>query len=178
MREKFHWNKRISELGGPDYNKVERLNQIAEASEDQNSVGLQGSSGYRYYGVAKNLPGVKELFMRNAVKLTKRKRGDVYKFITPDYYGLRDEEDGVLLDVEIQASEKRRLALEKYRKDFRSKQENSSDSGVIWVYHSEDDDEEMASSTAVSAHVAVPTQDIVEQSILAKKKKKLLDALL
>ena len=96
MRGKFHWNKRIVELGGVDYNRVEQLQQLEENDDVDGSVGLKGSSGYRYFGAAKDLPGVKELFARNAVKLTKRKRGDVYKYITPDYYGLRDEEDGVL----------------------------------------------------------------------------------
>mmetsp|Transcript_33100 Transcript_33100/g.76284 ORF Transcript_33100/g.76284 Transcript_33100/m.76284 type:complete len:106 (-) Transcript_33100:232-549(-) len=41
--------------------------------------------------------------MREAAKATKRKRGDIYKFINTDYYGLRDEEDGVLLDREGEA---------------------------------------------------------------------------
>ena len=51
-------------MGGVDYNRVERLQQIQEGDE-QSGVGLKGSGGYRYFGVAKNLPGVKELFARN-----------------------------------------------------------------------------------------------------------------
>ena len=71
-----------------------------DGSADVQGLSLKGSGGYRYFGAAKNLPGVRELFARHAAKLTKRKRGDVYKYITPDYYGLRDEEDGVLLELE------------------------------------------------------------------------------
>lgn len=182
MREKFHWNKRIAELGGPDYNKIEKLNQLEEGADDPNSVGLQGSSGYRYYGVAKDLPGVKALFARNAVKFTKRKRGDIYKYITPDYYGLRDEEDGVLLDVEKEASEKRRKALETCRVEYKSKQA-ADDEEVIYMYRSDDESDEetvlgvMGSLDAIAAHVAIPTQEIVAQTILEKKKKQLLESL-
>ncbi len=68
----------FGDLGGPDYNKIERHNQLAEQGKGQDdSMGLQGSSGYRYFGIAKDLPGVKELFARNAVKVTKKKRGEV-----------------------------------------------------------------------------------------------------
>merc|ERR1712038_897790 len=127
MREKWHWNRRIVELGGVDYNRIERLQQLEENDETGGgSIGLKGSSGYRYFGAAKELPGVKELFARNAVKLTKRKRGDVYKYITPDYYGLRDEEDGVLLELEEKASKQRReqqnVEREKLRTIYRGKE--------------------------------------------------------
>lgn len=97
MREKWHWNKRIFELGGVDYNALERERQI-EQGETQ-------LTGYKYYGVAKNLPGVKELLeKRNIQKETINL--DLYRNITPDYYGWRDEEDGVLLEVEAKATEK------------------------------------------------------------------------
>lgn len=98
-REKYHWNRRIKELGGPDYNAIERRQQMEEGDNHQF---LQGSGGYRYFGAAKDLPGVQELFAKQAAKqmAKKRKRGDYYKHITPDYYGFRDEEDGVLLSLE------------------------------------------------------------------------------
>lgn len=109
--------------------------------------------GYRYFGAAKQLPGVKELFEKEAPKQVRKWREDggkviwqqvlavdvhfcllrasgntsalfgstlscrvllaaccvtqvfrtrqqLFKSITPDYYGFRDEEDGVLLEVE------------------------------------------------------------------------------
>jgi len=180
MREKWHWNKRIVELGGPDYNRIERNNQIAEGGGDQ-STGLEGSSGYRYFGVAKDLPGVKELFARNAAKLTKRKRGDVYKWITPDYYGLRDEEDGVLLEAEEKATGIQRKRLESLRAEYRASCVDGDE-----AYDSDDEELEdssmmgggiMGAADAIAAHVAVPTQEIVTQTILEKKKKQLLDSL-
>ncbi|ORY48457.1 Isy1-like splicing factor [Rhizoclosmatium globosum] len=55
FRDKRAWEYRIKELGGPDYRvSLEILD--AEGKE------VPGSRGYRYFGRAKDLPGVKELF--------------------------------------------------------------------------------------------------------------------
>lgn len=175
MREKTHWNRRITELGGVDYNRVERLEQIKEGDEQQTGIGLKGSGGYRYFGAAKNLPGVKELFARNATKLTKRKRGDIYKYITPDYYGLRDEEDGVLLELEEEASKRRRKELEavrhKYQTEYGINADNDSDDELDAIGGVTCGDD------AVAAHVSVPTAELVAQTLLEKKKKALLESL-
>jgi pre-mRNA-splicing factor ISY1 len=174
IREKFHWNKRIKELGGPDYNRLERIERLAEGDEQSGeSIGLKGSGGYRYFGAAKDLPGVKELFARNATKITKRKRGDIYKYLSPDYYGLRDEEDGVLLELEEMASKKRRKKLESLKQELQKDDENA--------YESDDEIEGlggvMGASDAIAAHSAIPTQELVAQTLLAKKKSELLEAL-
>lgn len=192
MREKYHWNKRIVELGGPDYNKIERHNQLMEQGKGQgDSMGLEGSSGYRYYGAAKDLPGVKELFARNAAKLTKKKRGNVYKYITPDYYGLRDEEDGVVLEVEERAAKERRSQVNKLRQEYRLGQSSETMAGGTteneknFDYETDEELENTAMGTggilgtadAIAAHVAVPTREIVQQTILERKKKALLESL-
>ena len=177
IREKWHWNRRIVELGGPDYNRIERMEQLAEGDTQNNaSIGLKGSGGYRYFGVAKDLPGVKELFARHAAKLTKRKRGDVYNYITPDYYGLRDEEDGVLLQLEAESSRKRRKELDDCRARFKAER------GVDDEQTEDESDEEaeglggiMGAADAIAAHVAVPTQDIVAKTLLDRKKRELLE---
>ncbi|GAX12340.1 pre-mRNA-splicing factor ISY1 [Fistulifera solaris] len=108
LREKWHWNKRIHELGGLDFNAIERKRQIEEGDTQL--------SGYRYFGAAKDLPGVKELLEKQKAKEQKRSIGDVYKRIPPDYYGWRDEEDGVLLKLEEIAS--RKLGAKKPRGDI------------------------------------------------------------
>lgn len=101
MRTKYHWNKRIHQLGGLDYNAIERKRRIEEGDTQLNSH-------YRYYGAAKDLPGVKELLEKEEKARHKTKRADLYKNITPDYYGWRDEEDGVLLELEERATKKLR----------------------------------------------------------------------
>uniref|UniRef100_A0A6U6JJR7 Pre-mRNA-splicing factor ISY1 n=1 Tax=Odontella aurita TaxID=265563 RepID=A0A6U6JJR7_9STRA len=176
IREKWHWNRRIVELGGPDFNAIERKEQIAEG-DIQSGMGLKGSGGYRYFGAAKDLPGVKELFARHAAKVTKRRRGNV-KYITPDYYGLRDEEDGVLLELEEEASEARRRKLSNAREEYRAKILEDE----LGSEESEEEGEGVGGVTgaadAIAAHVAVPTQDIVRSTVLERKKKELLNRLI
>jgi len=161
LREKFHWNKRIQELGGLNFNAIERRQTEAEGGDDLlMGEGLRGASGYRYFGAARDLPGVKELFAKQAMKQTKRKRGEVYKRITPDYVGLRDEEDGVLLELE-QAATKRQ----------REEEEAASHQSISLSHDDEADDE------TDWDHWDVPSQQEVARSILEQKKKALLDKL-
>ena len=177
MREKYHWNKRIMELGGMDYNKLERRQRMEEGDVQTSGMGIQGSGGYRYFGEARNLPGVKELFARHAAKITKRKRGDIYQYITPDYYGLRDEEDGVLLELEDESS--KRHQKEQSLSDVDRGNTNINDDN-----DDDDDDDDflgggiMGASDAIAAHVAVPTQELVAQIVLEKKKRELLNKLI
>lgn len=173
MREKWHWNKRIVDLGGPDYNKIEKNNQIDEGGDT--ALGLKGSSGYRYFGVAKDLPGVKELFARNAVKLTKKQRGDIYKFITPDYYGLRDEEDGVLIELEAEAANLRRKKLDMLRT-------HAQHSDLAKGYDSDEYQQYDLGNTAVpgdftSTQASIPTPETISKIMLERKKEILLESL-
>lgn len=94
MREKNHWERRILELGGPDYFR------IGPKMLDHQGKEVPGNRGYKYFGRARDLPGVRELFEQAAPEAEKRTRGDLYKHVDADYYGYRDEEDGVLLAYE------------------------------------------------------------------------------
>jgi len=91
FREKGHWEDRIKELGGPDYKK------IRPRAIDSQGFELPGSGGYKYWGAAKDLPGVRELFAKDVPNPPKKSRLDLYKNIDFKYYGLKDEEDGNLL---------------------------------------------------------------------------------
>eukprot|EP00980_Cylindrotheca_fusiformis_P007235 scaffold1525_cov142-Cylindrotheca_fusiformis.AAC.35 len=145
MREKFHWNKRIKQLGGLDFNAIERQRQIEEGDVQS----LEGPGGYRYFGAAKDLPGVKELFEKQAQKRQTRKRGEIVKHLTPSYYGWRDEEDGVLLELEEAAHQ---------RNKRQRMEEEEADS-------SSDSDEE---------YLNVPSQEEITNLLLQEKKKALL----
>jgi pre-mRNA-splicing factor ISY1 len=48
LKEKRAWDKRIKQLGGPDYTKLETK------MFDNNGVELPGSGEYKYFGVAKD----------------------------------------------------------------------------------------------------------------------------
>jgi len=161
MREKWHWNRRVKELGGPDYAAIEKQRQVEEGDDQQQH------GGYRYYGAAKDLPGVRELLAKEAAKRkkSKTKPTDIYRRITPDYYGWRDEEDGILLEIEAEmmAEQRERSGDERDKKKRRRRRvatdkDDSSDEEV-------DDDED---------YLAIPTQEEIEKIMLEHKKKALL----
>lgn len=52
LREKRHWEDQIKELGGPDYQKVGPRMLDHEGKE------VPGNRGYKYFGAAKELPGI------------------------------------------------------------------------------------------------------------------------
>merc|ERR1712151_373443 len=82
----------IKALGGPDYH--------AAAPKEVETYGaeLASHTGYKYFGAAKDLPGVRELFETEVIPEAPRKtRKQLFKNIQPDYYGWRDEEDGELV---------------------------------------------------------------------------------
>lgn len=101
LRTKKHWDARVEELGGP------------KAPPDPFSSGGGGGgmalrgSRYLYFGSAKTLPGVKELFEAQAAaedeSRARKTRADLYRGIDGDYYGFRDDEAGHLGEAEENA---------------------------------------------------------------------------
>ncbi|XP_054372070.1 pre-mRNA-splicing factor ISY1 homolog isoform X4 [Molothrus ater] len=61
LREKGHWEYRIKELGGPDYAR------IGPKMLDHEGKEVPGNRGYKYFGAAKDLPGVRELFEKELI---------------------------------------------------------------------------------------------------------------
>lgn len=62
IREKGHWERRIVELGGPNYTKTSaKMTDLEGNIVDVPNPSGRGP-GYRYFGAAKKLPGVRELF--------------------------------------------------------------------------------------------------------------------
>jgi len=91
-RTKWAWDGRIRELGGADYRRMKSALDL----EGKILPGSgSGGGAYKYYGAAKDLPGVREIFAEaeahkaNEKSLTalKRSRKDLYRDITPEYYG-------------------------------------------------------------------------------------------
>ena len=152
VSERGHWQRQIKELGGPDH--------FLSTSRDTEGSRPRGGGGYTYYGAAKNLPGVRELFEVETQGPAKRSRTELYRSITPDYYGFRDEDDGLLLPLEQRAEEKyRKRAVQ----EFKKKQAE----GVEFKCDLEEDGDEAAS-------MAVPSQAEVDRRLLEKKKRQLL----
>ncbi|CAG8565321.1 5821_t:CDS:10 [Acaulospora colombiana] len=157
MREKGHWEDQIKKLGGPDYRRIGPKMMDHEGKE------VPGNRGYKYFGRAKDLPGVRELFEQDVPTPQKRTRFDLYKNVDADYYGYRDEEDGSLLEYEV--DRERSLIEETLRfsdkalpkdKSTQKKKEGASQvEGEITDIHQ--------LSEKYVAHVAVPSQKEVEE---------------
>ncbi|KAI9459308.1 pre-mRNA-splicing factor ISY1 [Russula earlei] len=102
LREKRHWENQIIALGGANYRR-----NVAMLDDDGREV--PGTKGYKYFGRAKELPGVKELFeSRKKEEDEENATHNFYKKFAnqgPAYFGDLDEADGELLKYEEAAEQ-------------------------------------------------------------------------
>ena len=96
VREKGHWERRIKELGGADHFRTAPKIFDGDGGDDE----IVQGKGYKYYGAAKKLPGVREHLRRAPPEKAKRTRGEIFKTIDAAYYGYGDDDDGVLAELE------------------------------------------------------------------------------
>ena len=170
-REKHHWEKQIIKLGGPNYIAQGRR-AMDEAAADGYVDGMDQRGGmYRYYGAAKNLPGVKELFEKPEKRTVRRTRHQMYKNIDMDYYGMRDDDDGVLVKLEAAATEKARAEAVA---EWEAEQARKEADGGKKRKQEDDDLDELIGGTGYRAYVPLPDNKDIEALVLAKKKKDLL----
>lgn len=200
IREKSHWERRIVELGGPNYTR----HSAKMTDLDGNIVDVPNPSGrgpgYRYFGAAKKLPGVRELFDKPPELRKRRTRYDIYKRIDAAYYGYRDDEDGILerLEPSAEAAMRREAAEEWYRLDrIRQEARKGVKSGEVAevsaavreiLREEEEDvveeermrDREMKERLEENerefvVHVPLPDEKEIEKMVLEKKKMELLN---
>uniref|UniRef100_W5N9D3 Pre-mRNA-splicing factor ISY1 homolog n=1 Tax=Lepisosteus oculatus TaxID=7918 RepID=W5N9D3_LEPOC len=216
LREKGHWEVRIKELGGPDYG-LQNPSQIGSqrildkkchlkekrcsvSAVDSSRVGpkmldhegkeVPGNRGYKYFGAAKDLPGVRELFEKEPVPPPRKTRAELMKDVDAEYYGYRDEDDGVLVPLE-QEYEKQVIteAAEKWKAEREARlagggageKEEEEEEYIYAVQDEEHSDEEMGEqlegeegSQTFIAHVPVPSQKEIEEALVRRKKMELL----
>jgi len=186
LKVKYAWEYRIKELGGPDYRRV------APKMLDKAGREVAGSRGYKYFGAAKDLPGVRELFEKGVVTEAPRKnRAEMMKDIDADYYGYMDDDDGILLPLEM---EEERVARERLEEEWESNRDqrrstrlNDDDDNIYRVEDDDSDEDESLQGTVRSVmmgddgqmvqiqHVAVPSQAEIEELLLARKKMELAE---
>jgi pre-mRNA-splicing factor ISY1 len=119
IREKRHWERRILELGGPNY-RSQRSQQEASKAVDtdlgiDSSTIFDGGNGYYYFGAAKDLPEIKEHLTKAAMRKATgtedatiaqkqsnflKHLAEVSERITPSYYGYADRVNEELLAAE------------------------------------------------------------------------------
>lgn len=185
LREKGHWEDRIKALGGADYKAQPKEVEVYGAE-------LASHTGYKYFGAAKDLPGVRELFDADIVPPAPRKtRKQLFKDIMPDYYGWRDEEDGMLVLSEQQFEmEAVQREVARWKAEMASKpppakkarkgKEAPTDSPAASPSPEAEPAEPPATTEAdrgmdFKAYVDVPTMEDIERLIIQKKKQALLN---
>ncbi|XP_038628775.1 pre-mRNA-splicing factor ISY1 homolog [Tachyglossus aculeatus] len=178
LREKGHWEVRIKELGGPDYGKVGPKMLDHEGKE------VPGNRGYKYFGAAKDLPGVRELFEKEPLPPPRKTRAELMRAIDAEYYGYRDEDDGVLEPLEQEQEEKVIAeAVEKWKaeREARGDKEEEEEEVNIYAVPEDESDEESGREKEAEegeqkfiAHVPVPSQQEVEEALVRRKKMELL----
>lgn len=82
--------------------------RLAPKELDKEGREVSGSRGYKYFGAAKELAGVRELFQQQAEEEGphKKSRAELVKNIDASYYGYMDEDDGWLIPLEKAEEEK------------------------------------------------------------------------
>uniref|UniRef100_H3C0G0 Pre-mRNA-splicing factor ISY1 homolog n=1 Tax=Tetraodon nigroviridis TaxID=99883 RepID=H3C0G0_TETNG len=174
LREKGHWEFRISELG-----RTQLPDLFGPMMLDHEGKEVPGNRGYKYFGAARDLPGVRELFEKEPAPAPRKTRAELMKDVDAEYYGYRDEDDGVLLPLEAQYEKQ---AVTEAVQKWRTEASHLSGDKRIYSVHSEvledeesgfeQEDEE--GGVGFIAHVPVPSQKEVEEALLRRKKMELL----
>lgn len=102
--------------------------KVAPRELDREGREVAGNRGYKYFGAAKDLPGVRELFEKVGIDETRKNRMELIKFLDADYYGYMDDDDGLLVPLELDAEIKAHLKLEKVCKSF------VSSANIFWKH--------------------------------------------
>ncbi|KAJ0167489.1 Pre-mRNA-splicing factor ISY1 [Colletotrichum tanaceti] len=160
MREKYMWEVQIRNLGGPNY-----MRGGGKIYDEQGREIPGGGKGYRYFGRARDLPGVKELFDAARAKATNEKpletRDDLRKQVDAAYYGYApDEEDPELLAYELAKEEE---AFEHMAKTGKRQPPPN------W--------EPLPGDTGDGKSWELPTLEEVQEELINRRRQKLLDQL-
>ena len=96
IKSKNQLETRIVELGGYDY-RIQGAQLFDSFGRE-----LAGQKGYKYFGAAKDLPGVREIFEQRELEKSKRRtRRDINKNIKPDYFEWKQSKE--MIDQEEEA---------------------------------------------------------------------------
>lgn len=187
LREKRHWENQISALGGPHYRRYGPKMFDAEGRE------VPGNRGYKYFGAAKDLPGVRELFEQEPPPPARKTRAELMKDIDAHYYGYFDDDDNVLVPLEEKAEKiAQQQALQEWKEKQKSRngnddQEEFEEDGADYGLNLNDTNNERNQNISddpmgmlaprFTAHVPVPSQKDIEAALLRKKKQEALKAL-
>lgn len=160
MREKHMWEVQIRNMGGPNY-----MRGGGKIYDEQGREIPGGGKGYKYFGRAKELPGVKELFEAALNKGREEKplqeRNDMRKNVDAAYYGYApDEETEEMLAYE---EEKERQAAEHILRT------GAKEPPAGW--------EALPGDAGDGVTWELPTLEEVQEELIERRRRKLLDQL-
>lgn len=167
MKEKWMWEMQIRNMGGPNY-----MRGGGRVYDDEGREIPGGGKGYKYFGRARELPGVKEMFEAAARrgrpaeedeengKAGRGRGGDIAtKRVDANYFGYNlDEEDGTLLAYE---REKEAEAVEHLR------QQGEKDAEDGW--------EPLPGDAGDGVEWRLPTLEEVQEELVDRRRRRLLD---
>lgn len=118
------------------------------------------------------MPGVRELFEQEPAQIPKKSRGDLMREIDASYYGYLDDDDGILVPLEEKVSkDAMKQTIEEWKEKLKKGELNDVDDDL--AFETEVNDELLAPRYV--SHVEVPTQKDIEEALLRKKKRELMD---
>ncbi|KAL2269603.1 hypothetical protein VTJ83DRAFT_1787 [Remersonia thermophila] len=168
MREKHMWEVQIRNLGGPNYMRPGPGGGGKMYDEAGREIPGVGGKGYKYFGRARELPGVKELFEAAAKARQEQhaekpleERTDLRRQVDAAYYGYAPGEE----DAELLARERARekMALEALAKA------GPAETPPGW--------EALPGDAGDGRGWELPTLDEVQQELIERRRRRLLDQL-
>lgn len=171
LREKKHWERQIKILGGRDYLTT------APRVTDSDGRGAMGTEGYFYFGAARELPGVRELFEKTGPAEDKKNRYELHQLVNADYYGYGDDDDGKLVAAESKAEKRVRVQVEE---EWIAQEKEAKKARYEALQMEVPDDEEPVidrgdgEEEIFQAHVPLPSTAEIEKLVVEKRKKELL----
>ena len=158
MREKHMWEVQIRNLGGPNYMRGGKM------YDDEGKEIPGGGKGYKYFGRAKELPGVKEMLEAAKPKPAEKQpdtRADLHRAVNAAYYGYNtEEEEAELLEYE---NKKEKEAFEEVLKQG----EWGEDPG--W--------QPLPGDAGDGKGWELPTLEQVQEELIERRRRRLLDQL-
>ena len=124
---------------------------------------------------------MRELFEKMEPESKKRKRGELFRLVNADYYGYKDDDDGLLQRYEKKQEIKAvAVAVQDWREKMRAKKKARREALGLEGSGDEADDEDAirtGSSDLLKAHVVLPSKEEIEAKILESRKQALMDRL-
>ena len=176
LREKNHWEQRIAELGGANFRKTPGPKFDVEGKE------VPGNRGYKYFGAAKDLPGVRELFSQAPPLPARKTRAELMRNVDAYYFGLLSDEDII---VPLEREEEKKAILKVLETEGVDVTHMDLDNLQLPIPHQEQQKDEDAAgmdfigpATFVSHVPSIPNQEEVREELLRRKKEELLKELI